>query len=144
MLEILSETKNPIKVQPHLKKCFEGINQLCFDTQNKIVAMESSENEKVYFSKHVLPERANGLVEIWIKEVEDAMRQSLNSEALKAIEAYTNLTRDEFIGEFPGQIVLIINNIFWTSKVTHVIYSLFVNNGWQIKNEPKLKVIFFC
>ncbi len=47
LLEILSQTKEPTAVQPHLKKVFENINEIEFDEKRHIHAMFSAEKEKV-------------------------------------------------------------------------------------------------
>lgn len=58
LLEILSETKEPLKVQPHLKKCFEGVNELDFDAEKKIHGMYSAEKEHVPFTQIIDPVQA--------------------------------------------------------------------------------------
>ena len=59
-------------MQPHLKKCFEGIAQLTFTPQLIIVGMESVEGEKVGFSTSLNPAEANGMVEKWLLQVRPA------------------------------------------------------------------------
>ena len=60
LLEILSETKEPLRVQPHLKKCFEGIHKLDFDDEKKIHGMKSIEGELVPYIKIIDPIASKG------------------------------------------------------------------------------------
>ncbi|XP_054711131.1 dynein axonemal heavy chain 3-like [Uloborus diversus] len=121
LLEILSETKDPHRVQPHLKKCFEGIARLEFTKDNEIVGMISAEKEVVPLSKKVVPASAKGMVEKWLAEVEVAMLASLKHVIGKSLLSYPELPRTEYVLSWPGQVVICVCSVFWTAEVAEAL-----------------------
>jgi dynein heavy chain, axonemal len=55
LLQILSQTKDPLAVQPHLRKCFEAIERLTFAKDLAISAMTSREGEAMPFDMEMYP-----------------------------------------------------------------------------------------
>ncbi|MEQ2250438.1 hypothetical protein ILYODFUR_000797 [Ilyodon furcidens] len=121
MLEILSETKDPLLVQPHLKKCFEGISKLDFLPNLDIQAMYSSEGERVELIQHISTSGAKGAVEKWLIQVEDVMLRSVRDVIARSRLAYAETPRNQWVTEWPGQVVICTSQIFWTLEVHEAI-----------------------
>ena len=132
LLEILSETKDPLRVQPHLKKCFEGISELEFGKNMDINAMFSAEKEKIEFTydaiheKIVNPNDAGGQVEVWLEQIEKIMRKTVAYQNDMAVEDYQKLAvdageRTKWLVKWPGQVVLSSSQIYWTQDMTSAI-----------------------
>ncbi|XP_053132344.1 dynein axonemal heavy chain 3 isoform X3 [Hemicordylus capensis] len=121
LLEILSETKDPLRVQPHLKKCFEGIAKLEFTEDLEIIGMISSEKEVVPFIKKIFPALAKGMVEKWLLQVEEMMLASIRQVIEFSIGGYDLVPRNKWVLQWPGQIVICVSSIFWTKEVSEAI-----------------------
>ena len=126
LLQILSQTRNPKAVQPHLRKCFDNMASIVFNENNsnrgnvEIVAMISADGEEVSFSEPVM---AQGPVEFWLTEIEKMMVKSLYDHCKTCYEDYPEdaLERREWFFTYPAQLVLIIDQVFWTNGCTAAI-----------------------
>jgi dynein heavy chain len=75
LLQILSQTRNPHAVQPHLRKCFDNINRIQFtedEESREVIAMVSAEPENmpevVKFSQSVVIQ-SEDKVENWLMKI---------------------------------------------------------------------------
>jgi dynein heavy chain len=123
LLQILSQTKDPRSVQPHLPKCFENIYQLVFSQKEGsrvewITAIMSGEGETFPLSQPFVPE---GSVENWLLMVESMMKSSVRDVMRKALVDYVKVPRIDWVQKWPGQIVIAGSQVNWTMQVAQGI-----------------------
>jgi len=118
ILQILSQTRNPLAVQDHLIKCFEAITELEFQDDLEITGMMSKEGEYVEFKDPMYPE---GNVETWLGKVEKCMFDSCREQTVQAMEDYKATPRKDWVLKWPGMGVLAVAGIFWAKQVEDAI-----------------------
>ena len=114
LLQILSQTKNPLAVQPHLRKCFEAIAALNFTDSMEITGMVSGQKEHVPFSESMYPK---GNVEDWLGVVESRMKDSVRNQIKLCIAEYECVKRTEWVRNWPAMVILCGSQVFWTKGV---------------------------
>jgi len=126
MLEILSQTRNPHAVQPHLIKCFDSMKKVEFTKEKEsktVVGMFSPENEFVQWSGIV---KAEGGVEFWLTAIEKMMTQSLYDKTRIAVNLYpeNGIERSQWLFHTAAQPILTVDMIMWTKGVEEAIYEI--------------------
>ena len=122
LLMILAQTKDPTLVQKHMDKCFEGIQKVKFSEKQEVTAMISAENEVVDLCRKIDVNEGDkkGNVEKWMLEIEKVMRTSLKMLTQQSIADYYSSSRTDWVQRWPGQVVLAVDQIDWTTGVEKV------------------------
>jgi len=131
LLEILGESKKPERVQPHMKKCFEGVQRVDFEPRAQglvITNLISPEGEVVQLSKEVDPAAFKNNVEQWLCELEHQMQLSIQDHVHGCIVSLREAGRDarkrkEWRLSWPGQAILAASQQAWTNNIREALQS---------------------
>ena len=137
MLEILSQTRNPHAVQPHMIKCFDSMKKIEFtkeDASKTIIGMYSPEAEYVAFTSIV---KAEGGVEFWLTAIEKMMTQSLYDCTRIAVNTYPSngIERADWLFTTAAQPILTVDMIMWTQNCENAIYEIMKGKNAQALKE---------
>jgi len=69
------------------------------------------------------------MVEKWLIQVEDNMISSIRRKISEAIDGYKETPRGRWVIDWPGQVVLCVSSIFWTSEVSEAMK---IDGGVQV------------
>lgn len=112
LLDILSNSNDPLIVGRHLPKLYDSIRLLKYkdNSNNNKMALgmySKDHDEYVGFCEEC---NCNGKVEDWLNRVTNIMRYTLNRLFAQSIESYEDKARDSWIFDWPAQVCIIYIN----------------------------------
>eukprot|EP01022_Parablepharisma_sp_SALTPOND_P016111 TRINITY_DN2328_c0_g1_i1.p1 TRINITY_DN2328_c0_g1~~TRINITY_DN2328_c0_g1_i1.p1 ORF type:complete len:2092 (+),score=299.17 TRINITY_DN2328_c0_g1_i1:7740-14015(+) len=110
LLEIMANQQRLEIVQQSLRKCFDNLAKLEIHENMDIVAMFSSEGERVPFYR---PSKAKENVEVWLDAVQNNMRDTLFRAMKVGLQDYDLTDRKDWVLKHYGQVVATVAQIMW-------------------------------
>ncbi|XP_046903615.1 dynein axonemal heavy chain 6-like [Hypomesus transpacificus] len=115
LLDVLSQSKNPDAIQPHLAKCFSNIHHLDIQEQasvhSVVVSVQSAEGEIVAMPKNV---HIRGPVEQWMGYVETAVYNTVKRHLKMGVTDWKAKDFKKWVLSHPGQVILTVTQIMFT------------------------------
>jgi hypothetical protein len=62
-------------------------------------------------------------VERWLLQLEGVMKRSVRDQISRAFEAYATVPREQWVQQWPGQVVIAVGQTYWTTGVHEAIRS---------------------
>ncbi|KAF5834390.1 hypothetical protein DUNSADRAFT_8976 [Dunaliella salina] len=138
LLDILSKGSNPQLIMRHLPKNFDSVHNLTFrldengEPTKVATHMHSGEGEVVEFDADCV---CDGAVETWLQNVVDSMQMALRAEYRRALDAYDELPRTQWIFKFSAQNTIVVTRTFFTQEVNEAFEELEEGNEDAMKAE---------
>ena len=141
LLEILGQAKDPLSIQPHLKKLFDNLYKLELllagvdnRRQNEATGMHSGDGEYVPFTN---PVTIDGPVEMWLTDVESMMRITLRKVLGQTLSNMKKAKRDKWLRDWPGMLLITSSLIGWTSECTKALLDIESGDNQALKTLKK-------
>jgi dynein heavy chain len=137
LLEIMSQTRDPHAVQPHMSKCFDAIKRIKFGEGrhgHDILGFIDPSGEVVPLTD---PVKAEGPVETWLLNFEKGMRNTLYDLCKAAYTKYPSTEHDsifrkDWLWSYPAQVVIAIDQVLWTFNTSEALMEIEGADGRDI------------
>ena len=119
LLEILGQAKDPLNVQPHLKKCFEGVAKLDMktpDSTHRFYEAHGIHAKDKEYLPFISPIVTQGRPEDWLNDIEAGMFATTKKHLLKTLEDSKGMKKEKWVKEYHGQMLITAGQIIWTAE----------------------------
>lgn len=142
LLEILGQSKDPMAVQKHMKKCFEGIKSLKMTPPGisqrtyEASVMYSPDGESALFADPVV---IDGAVELWLVQVEKGMRRAISKLLNLSIQSYKG-KKEKWVKDTIGQLLITTGSIMWTTDCSRALLAIAGGAKAALRQQKKKQV----